>query len=77
VEVVVNPFLHGGLEPELALVEVVGVRADLDEDEAGAVDADAGLAEEVAGFGAGEEFVTHGGGLGFGFWADYAEFWSG
>jgi hypothetical protein len=60
VEVVVNPIFDGGLEPELALVEIVRVGADLDEDEAGAVDADAGLAEEVAGFGAGEEFVTHG-----------------
>jgi hypothetical protein len=33
-EVVVNPIFHGGLEPELALVEVVGVGADFDEDEA-------------------------------------------
>jgi hypothetical protein len=32
VEVVVNPILHGGLEPELALVEVVRVRGDLGED---------------------------------------------
>jgi hypothetical protein len=60
VEVVVNPIFDRRLEPELALVEVVRVGADLDEDEARAVDADAGLAEEVASFGAGEEFVTHG-----------------
>jgi hypothetical protein len=64
---IVNPIFDSGLQPKLTLVQAVRVRADLGEHDAGAVNADAGLAEEVAGFGAGQEFVTHGrGGVGLG-----------
>ena len=61
-EAVVKPGFDAALEPEAAGVELVGVRGDLgDEDGADSPVGEAVVAEDVAGLGAGEEAVTHGG----------------